>query len=385
MHGLGANERALLERIPWAPARRLAARMVRAKMRVQFTGWLQYLVPVPAVVALALLAGIVWLFGASRPAAMILAMAALALLVVVYDIVTVKWRIRLPESRPGRNDHLDPFDLFRARRSCRSFQTRLMSEDDRMELLDSVERNLGVPTMGSARLRLEYIAAPLTVWPTVNASEFLVAVAPKAYDRTAVIDVGRTLQRVVMDATRMGLGTCWIGPGADHASVIEHLGDRFDAEADQIICVCAVGYRSRYVPLFIRVFDRRMAHRRPLDELFFSDFDLEHPIDVEAPPFDRFGRTFEACRWAPSSYNGQTTRAVLIADSHGGLSGVHFLATTSSRYYAPVAVGIWCANWELGCEALGLDGDFVATSAADGQGRLPRRDVTWIPGSGSER
>jgi len=379
MHGLGANERALLERIRWAPGRRLAARIVRAKMRVQFTGWLQYLIPMPVVVVLSLLAGISWLFGVGWLVASLSAAAALLLLIVVFDIVTVKWKIRLPETRPSLNDHLDPFDLFRARRSCRSFQTRFMTDDDRTQLLDSVKTNLDVPTMGDAPLRLEYIAAPLTVWPTVNASEFLVAIVPKAYDRTAVIDVGRTLQRVVMDATRMGLGTCWIGPGADNASIVEHLDDRFDTEADQIVCVCAVGYRSRYVPLFIRQFNLQMKRRLGLPELFFSDFGLEHPIDVDAPPFDRFGRTFEACQWAPSSYNGQTTRAVLATDSDGHVSAVHFLATTASRYYAPVAVGIWCADWELGCQALGFDGEFVIASSGDDGDRLPRHDATWVP------
>jgi nitroreductase len=375
--GLGANERAILERIRWAPARRLAARAVRAKMRLQFTGWLQYLSPTPAIVVLSVLGAVSWIFDVTWLTSVLFGSAAVLLVVVVFDIITVKWKVRLPESRPPRNDGLDPFDLFRARRSCRSFQTRHMSDADRNELLDSVKSNLAIPTLGDAPLRLEYIAAPLTVWPTVNASEFLVAIVPKAYDRTAIIDVGRTLQRVVIDATRMGLGTCWIGPGADHASVIEHLGERFDPEADQIVCVCAVGYRSRYIPLFIRVFNRQMRHRRGLGELFFSDFGLEHPIDTDAPPYDRFGRTYEACQWAPSSYNGQTTRAVVTTADGGDVSAVHLLATTASRYYAPVAVGIWCANWELGCAALGVDGDFTVASPINGE-ELPRFDVTWV-------
>ena len=32
---------------------------------------------------------------------------------------------------------------------------------------------------------------------------------------------------LVDTAVAEGLGTCWIGPGADHESVIGHLGDRF--------------------------------------------------------------------------------------------------------------------------------------------------------------
>jgi nitroreductase len=48
-----------------------------------------------------------------------------------------------------------------------------------------------------------------------GAHELLVAVAPRDYDRVAVIDVGRSLQKVVTAATRAGISTCWIGPGAD--------------------------------------------------------------------------------------------------------------------------------------------------------------------------
>ena len=45
LHGLGANERAIVERIPILALRKVAAGIVRAKERVQFTGWLQYLLP----------------------------------------------------------------------------------------------------------------------------------------------------------------------------------------------------------------------------------------------------------------------------------------------------------------------------------------------------
>ena len=53
----------------------------------------------------------------------------------------------------------------------------------------------------------------------MNALDFFVAVGPAKYDRTSAIDVGHNLQAVVLHATRMGLATCWIGPGADHDSI----------------------------------------------------------------------------------------------------------------------------------------------------------------------
>jgi len=376
MAGLGANERALLERVPTRPLRRLATAVVRAKMRLQFTGWLQYVVPlVPSSVLLSL-GGLAQLVGLGWVAAGFAVVAGALFAVVLFDLVTVKLKVHLPERRPARNDQLNLFDLMRVRRSCRSFQTRFMSDDDREALLDSVARHVAAPTLGPSRVRLEYIRGPITVWPTVNAAEFLVAIVPLPYDRRSVIDVGRTLQKVVMEATRQGLGTCWIGPGADHESLRQYLGDRFDPEEDQIICTCAVGYRSLYAPLFVRFFSRVINHRLSPSELFFSDAALTTPIDVGSPPYTQFGRTFEACQWAPSSYNGQTTRAVLKTTGDG-VAGVDFYAVTSSRYYAPVALGVWCASWELGCEAMGLHGTFEVQPL--GALEVPKLDVTWIP------
>jgi nitroreductase len=373
--GIGTTERAVLDRIPWAPARRLATAVVRAKLRLQFTGWLQYLLPTPAILGLALLGIVASLLAVAWLPAVFFVPAGLLGLVASFDVVTTKWKLRLPESRPPALDDLDPFDLLRARHSCRSFQTRPMSDDDRTALLAAVDRALALPTIGATTPRLEYIAAPLTVWPTVNASEFLVAIVPAAYDRTAIIDVGRTLQRVVMDVTRLGLATCWIGPGADQRSIAAHLGPRFDPEADHIVCVCAVGYRSAYIPLFLRLFNHRMSNTRlPLSELFFTDDALRHPIDPTTAPHDHFARVYEACRWAPSSYNAQPTRAVVETDANGELTAVRFFQSTASKFYAPVALGIWCANWEMACEALDVHGVFERVESGD---EVPKEDVAW--------
>jgi len=189
-----------------------------------------------------------------------------------------------------------------------------------------------------------------------------------------------------MDATRMGLATCWIGPGANQASVAQHLGDRFNSMEDHIICVCAVGYKSWYIPTFIRIFNMQFRRRLPLSKLFFTDSHFKEPLNVTAYPFNRFGRNYEICEWAPSSYNGQTSRcAAVMAHSDNGephLARFDFYAATDSRYYAVVALGIWCANWEMGCEALGLDGHLAVLSAEErgthNERQVPHYDVSWI-------
>ncbi len=331
----------------------------RLKLRLQFTGWLQFMLPLVVAVVLFVIAGLFALFGSSRAAGLLLLLAALALALWAFDVATAKYGIRPREAHPPRLDNLDAFEVMRARRSTRSFQTVDLSDGDRGALLaDAAALTRADALIGGAPVRLEYVHLPLTVWPVVGAHEFLVAIAPRAYDRTAIVDVGRSLQHVVTNASRRGISTCWIGPGADQSSVATALADRFDPERDHVVCVCAVGYRSRFLPTLVRLMNHHMHRRLPLDRLFFTDPGLAVPAPTNEAPYAEFGRTYEACQWSPSSYNGQTTRAVLVVEEDQ-LRRVDFVATTPSRFYAPVALGIWLANWETGCAALEIPGRSV--------------------------
>jgi len=380
---LTPNERAIIDSIRVPVLRKLFENIWQAKLRLQFTGWLQYVPPLAVTLVIFLIAGIIHLFGGTQIAKGFVYFGYLLLSMEVFDLITVKFRVRPPESLPKHNDDMDLFTLMRIRHSCRSFQTRKLTEADQAKLMESVQRHMKEAKLGNSPVRFEYVSERLTVWPTVNASEFLVAIAPLEYDRLAVMDVGRSLQKIVMDATRMGLGTCWIGPGADHKSIMQKLGGRFDMKKDHIVCVCAVGYKSSFIPMFIRAFNAQVSSRRkPLSVLFFADEQMKEPLNLDAAPFNKFGRTFEICQWAPSSYNGQTTRCVAVTDKNG-LKRFDFYAFIESRYYAPVAIGIWCANWELGCEALGIHGHFAVLSAEerdiqDKEDQLPKYDISWV-------
>jgi nitroreductase len=371
---------------------RIFSMILSLKLRLQFTGWLQYLPTALFSLLFLLIASLAYLFGLMPVTYLFLIASGLLLVILSFDLITVKCRLRPHEPLPQRQEDMDVFDLMRVRRSCRSFQTRKLTSADFDELMEYVRLHSAEPTIGNVPIRFEYVAAPLTVWPVVNATEFLVAISPREYDRLAIIDIGRTLQKIVMDATRMGLGTCWIGPGADHSSIVRHLGVRFDALQDHIICVCAVGYKSSYIPLLVRLMNRKLYGRLPLPELFFTDPRFKQSLPVQSYPFNRFGRSYEICQWSPSSYNGQTTRCVAIVKQNDGndigeahLSRFDFYAATDSRYYAPVALGIWCANWEMGCAALGIQGRFAQLSVSE-RGlqdmeevpALPRYDVSWV-------
>ncbi len=372
-----------------AAANSLKSALRDLKLRLQFTGWLQYMPNALLAVVLGGVASIGWLVG-TFPLLLLwtpLALASLLLANLAFDLVTVKLDVRPAERVPARLDSLDAFDLMRARVSCRSFQSRDLTPEHLNELMDEVARQTEpAQQLGRRPIRFEYVAAPLTVWPVVGAHEFLVAIAPREYDRMSVIDVGRSLQKVVNHATGMGLATCWIGPGASHESIQHHLDPVFDAERDHIICVCAVGYASKFKPALLRLIQRAQRNRLPIDTLFFAGPDLSVPLDPEASPLVAFGRCYEVCQWAPSAFNSQTTRCAAVMDGQARVIRFDFFATTDSRFYAPVALGIWLANWETGCEAAGVPGHTEVLGheerGATCTSALPRYDISWTRDSG---
>jgi len=93
---------------------------------------------------------------------------------------------------------------------------------------------------------------------------------------------------------------------------------------------------------------------------------------------------YESCQWAPSSYNGQTTRGVVIADNNA-VRRIDFMAVTSAKYYAAIASGIWCANWELSCSELKIEGKFarlpdseIGLSESQKNSGTPIYDMSWV-------
>ncbi len=375
---LGSNEKAIIDKIKIPILRSLLIHLVATKLKLQFTGWLQYLIPITPTLIIVLIGGVFYLLGADTIALFVSYLVVLILFKVIFDIIIIKFKIRPPESLPGRKDDLSVFDLMLARRSCRSYQSRNLTSSDFQELMTSVKKHTQTQILAKTPVRIEYIKAPITVWPVVNAHEFLVAIVPAEYHRLAVIEVGICLQNIVIDATRMGLGTCWIGPGADQKSIQQHLGDKFNPQQDAIICVCAVGYKSFFTPLFISIFNRLMARRRSLSELFYHSSSMETPIPMASEPYNQFQQVFEACRWAPSSYNGQTTRCIPILNNDKKIERFDFYAVTASRYYAAVAIGIWMTNWQLGCKELDIKGHFSILPDKEGESSPPRYDVSWI-------
>ena len=104
-----------------------------------------------------------------------------------------------------------------------------------------------------------------------NAPHLLVGVMEEDSEE-ARIDLGYVLEQVVLEATRLGLGTCWITGSYD----AERAGSALELTSDEVAAaVCALGYPTERTlgSLHTRLV-RRLARgqkRKPLNEIVFSE------------------------------------------------------------------------------------------------------------------
>lgn len=148
------------------------------------------------------------------------------------------------------------------------------------------------------------------------------------------------MEQVVLEATRLGLGTCWLG-GTFRTSA-------FDADSlhinpgEELQIVIPVGYEAESPRLTDRLF-RTLAHssrRKPFDELFTGCTAL-------------WREPLEMMRLAPSARNIQPWRAE--ATEHE----VRFTAAADGKF-TTIDMGIALCHFTLAAKALGVGGDLLA-------------------------
>jgi hypothetical protein len=123
-------------------------------------------------------------------------------------------------------------------------------------------------------------------------------------------DLGFVLEQVVLEATRLGLGTCWITGSYD----AKQAGDAVKLKAgEDAAAVCAMGYPAEqgYGRLHTKII-RRLAgghQRKPLTDIVFSARWGESWIPEEADP--ALVTVLKHARLAPSAHNGQPWRFIV--------------------------------------------------------------------------
>lgn len=285
-----------------------------------------------------------------------------------------------------------PSELIHQRFSCRTYQKRPLSEEDRSGLEAFFPSCTAGPRGNQTRFRIlpasKYDQRSLPRLGTYgfikDPAAFIVGALP--ISPGALEDFGYCMELLVLKATELGLGSCWLG-GTFTKSRFARLMDLHAGE--EIPAVISLGYPAGQQAWLDRA-ARTYAgadQRLPWDQLFFTE--------RWAEPIRKSGAgaslaPLELLRLAPSASNKQPWR---LLHSQGRW---HFYLERTSNYPSPVFgyilgiadlqqidIGIAMAHFELGLEENGRSGEWIVADPHLERPGVPQEYViTWQPASG---
>jgi nitroreductase len=262
---------------------------------------------------------------------------------------------------------MDAITLIHRRYSCRTYLERPISTDDRQALAAFMATRTQGPLGSAARFGL--IAASTddegalrrlgTYGFIKGATGFLVGAVRKGAGDLE--DYGYLLEEIVLHATGMGLGTCWLGGTFTRSTFTSRFGGV--GRDETIPAVVSIGHPGDDGAERIR--EREQGTRRfPPDELFFTG-EWAEPLGRER--VDGYDEALEAVRMAPSATNKQPWRIVRGGDDW------HFYLVRTKGYgkgspwfkllriadLQRVDLGIAMCHFELAARESGRDGRWV--------------------------
>ena len=262
----------------------------------------------------------------------------------------------------------DIHTLIRQRYSCRSYAQTQLSADDLDILRAAAQKNLIGPFSNQVHTEIvstsQENTAELKKLGTYgfikNPVGFIIIAAQDTQD--AMVDVGYLIEILILKATDLGIGTCWLGGTFTKSRFARSI----DLAAGEIIpAVISIGYPLNHQALMDRISriyagsDRRL----PWHELFFSG-SFDHLLTPNEA--DQYQEPLEMVRLAPSASNKQPWRIVHLEDQF------NFYLQRTKNYPAPLAnkilsladlqsvdLGIAMAHFELSTLEAGLPGKWV--------------------------
>lgn len=249
-------------------------------------------------------------------------------------------------------------DLIRMRKSVRTytgdsieenktnelmaFMKELSGDEHRFELIDfSFKEGSKIGTYGMIK----------------GANAYIVGIMPKreGCNLHASFRFGYDFEQIILKATELGLGTCWMAATFNNGDVSKLV----DLESEeQVVMVSPVGYgaKKRTAEKLTRFF-AKADNRKPWSEIFFNQDDT---VPLTQSDVQGYGEVFEMVRIAPSAGNSQPWRVIKRNELF------EFYAATTSYASKPDQkidmtyndLGIAMAHFELTAEELGLKGEW---------------------------
>jgi nitroreductase len=274
-------------------------------------------------------------------------------------------------------------ETIKTRKSCRTYSDRAVEREKLAKLKQFLESNIKTPFGSTVRFHLidfteMEIGEPknLTTYGVIKgARQFIVGTVEK--QTRAMEDYGYCMERIILKATSMGLGTCWLGGTFKRSGFADKIGIN---EGELLPAITPVGYPKDKRSVVDKVFRYVAASdkRKPWNELFYLH-DTNNFLD------DRncggFNTPLECVRMAPSASNKQPWRIIMGK----GQDTVHFYLKRTPGYgnmgkdieLQNVDMGIAMCHFELSAKELGLKGDWSVNNPQSQSSGL-EYIVSWI-------
>lgn len=191
----------------------------------------------------------------------------------------------------------------------------------------------------------------------------------------AMTDYGYCKEKIVLQATLLGLGTCWLG-GTFQASAFAQAARLEDGEI--IPTVTPLGYPASQKSLTEKLM-RRFAgsdQRKPWKDIFFTD-DFSRPLNEDAA--GNYREELENLRLAPSASNKQPWR--VLYDTKPRV--FHFYLERSRQYkmmgishLQDIDLGIAMSHFEITARESRLNGKWTIRPEAP-EGKTPGYICSW--------
>jgi len=269
-------------------------------------------------------------------------------------------------------------EIIRRRCSWRSYTGDPVKEDI-LAQLDSFIKGLSSPPSGS-KTRFEIITSPdkkegiKGTYGVVRGAVTFIAGAVNDNPR-AMEDFGYQFEKIILFATSLNLGTCWLGGSFKRTVFAEKIALE---EGEIIPAVSPVGYTAGRRTIIDNAF-RFMAgskKRKTFSELFFmKSFDA--PLTEAAA--GKYAIPLERVRLGPAASSKQPWRMIIDGDE------VHLVLQRTENYakvlpidIQKIDMGIAMCHFELSAKESGIDGRWIEANPGIMLPELSEYSATWV-------
>lgn len=268
--------------------------------------------------------------------------------------------------------------------SVRTFDEKSLTPELKEKIREVFSQNRG-PFGGAVRFELiekeaqqGYNAKLGTYGVIKGASSYIAAVIERG-DKD-LEDFGYVLEKFILHATSLGLGTCWLGGTFTKSEFNKAIGQK---DHEILPCITPIGYPSEkrsLVELAMR-FAAGSKNRKSWQEVFYNQVFGQALTESEA---GEYATPLEMVRIAPSASNKQPWRIVKDQGQfHFFLQHTKGYGTGLGFDIQRVDMGIAMCHFELAAQELGLPGKWQIIDSGSGTtaiNRPPDTDyiVSWV-------